>query len=68
MPEQTRNVVAFEDLAEDEAFVFSGAKNGAVTPSAVAIRDNFPSDSVPRNEANSLYSIMTNTLDGLLHR
>ncbi|MEI8136264.1 MAG: cell surface protein SprA, partial [Bacteroidota bacterium] len=76
--EQTRNVVAFEDLGEDSTNVYSGLaanKGGALITSASiqpAIVDSFsiPSnaglDAIPRNNANSLYAIMTNTLNGLL--
>ncbi|MBA2613886.1 MAG: cell surface protein SprA [Bacteroidetes bacterium] len=78
--EQTRNVVAFEDLGEDSAHVYSGlssTKGGALITTAVtnftpAIVDSFsiPSnvglDAIPRNNANSLYAIMTNTTNGLL--
>ncbi len=65
--EQTRNVVAFEDLAEDTAFVYKPALHGVpASYNALSIRDNFPLDSVPRNDANNLYAMMTNTLNGLL--
>ncbi|MBL7919619.1 MAG: cell surface protein SprA [Bacteroidia bacterium] len=75
--EQTRNVVAFEDLGEDSVHVWkglAGTKGGALITSTIqaAIIDTFsnPSnleyDKLPRNTANSLYSIMTNTINGLL--
>jgi cell surface protein SprA len=64
--EQTRNIVAFEDLAEDDAYVFIGTKTGINPSDPLAIKDNFPNDSIPRNEANNLYSILTNTVDGLI--
>lgn len=66
--EQTRNIVAFEDLGEDTSDVFNGlaaTKSGSlILPSSYAIADsagNFPS-----NGANNLYSLITNTVDGLL--
>ncbi|MBA3679810.1 MAG: cell surface protein SprA, partial [Bacteroidetes bacterium] len=73
--EQTRNVVAFEDLGEDSAHVFKGlaaTKSGSlITPSQYRIIDSAgisPAgiDIIPRNNANNLYAIMTNTVDGLL--
>jgi len=77
--EQTRNVVAFEDLGEDSTHVWKGlaaTKGGASITTSVpnftpAIVDSFsfpPAaiDVIPRNNANSLYAIMTNTVDGLL--
>jgi len=67
--EQTRNVVAFEDLGEDSADVFSGLsyeKLGltGISPSNYAIKDSLGVN--PSNGANSLYSIITNPIDGLL--
>ena len=66
--EQTRNVVAFEDLGEDSADVFPGLsfdKNPFnITPSNYAIKDSL--GDFPSNGANSLYAIMTNSVDGLL--
>ena len=67
--EQTRNIVAFEDLGEDVKNVWPGlaATSGGslISPSNYAIADTSP-DSIPYNNANNLYSIMTNTLDGIL--
>ncbi|MDO9000781.1 MAG: cell surface protein SprA [Bacteroidota bacterium] len=66
--EQTRNVVAFEDLGEDSAHVFKGlsaySSGSVIIPSNYAITDGL--DVNPSNDANNLYSIMTNTVDGLL--
>ncbi len=66
--EQTRNIVAFEDLGEDSLHVYSGlaAKSsvGIITPASYAIYDS--AGVLPSNGANSLYSIITNTVDGIL--
>ncbi len=62
--EQTRNVVAFQDLGEDTAYVYNGLKKNIV-PSTLAISDNRP-DSLPRNIANNLYTLMTDSVSGLL--
>ncbi len=66
--EQTRNVVAFEDLGEDSADVFTGLnayKDGVfITPSSYQVRDSAGVN--PHNGANNLYSIITNSVDGLL--
>ncbi|MGE0567170.1 MAG: cell surface protein SprA, partial [Bacteroidia bacterium] len=66
--EQTRNIVAFEDLGEDSADVFSNlaaTKNGSlIIPSSFAIIDS--SGVNPYNGANNLYSIITNSVNGLL--
>ncbi len=66
--EQTRNVVAFEDLGEDEVDVFPGLSAGfqgsLITPIQYAIVDS--AGDFPHNGANSLYSIITNSIDGLL--
>ncbi len=66
--EQTRNVVAFEDLGEDSANVFTGLsayKSGSlIVPFGLAITDS--ADIIPKNGANNLYSIMTNTVNGIL--
>ncbi|MDI1355241.1 MAG: cell surface protein SprA [bacterium] len=64
--EQTRNVVAFEDLGEDTAAVWPGLKNPAnFSNSAYAIMDQ-RGDSIPDNNSNSLYAIMTNSVNGLI--
>ncbi len=66
--EQTRNIVAFEDLGEDSADVFPGlcaTKNGAaISPFNYAIQDSLGIN--PSNGANNLYSLITNTINGLL--
>lgn len=65
--EQTRNVVAFEDLGEDKKDVYLGLRADTllgVSPSNYAIAD--APDVFPHNDANSLYSIITNSVDGLL--
>lgn len=66
--EQTRNVVAFEDLGEDSAHVYKGlsatSSGSLITPFGYAITDSAGVN--PKNGANSLYSIMTNTINGLL--
>ncbi len=64
--EQTRNVVAFQDLGENIRTVQKETKDLlAITPSSLAIADN-DVDSVPFNDANTLYGIMTATNGGLL--
>lgn len=67
--EQTRNVVAFEDLGEDKRDVFAGLRadslGASITPNIYAITDG--PDVVPNNDANSLYALMTNTINGLLN-
>jgi len=66
--EQTRNVVAFEDLGEDSADVFPGlasTKAGSlILPSSYGIYDSL--GVIPSNGSNNLYSIITNPIDGLL--
>lgn len=66
--EQTRNIVAFEDLGEDSAHVYKGLSAyksaGLITPPKYAIVDS--AGVIPHNGANNLYSIITNTLDGIL--
>lgn len=66
--EQTRNVVAFEDLGEDSAHVYKGlsaySSGSVIIPIGLAITDS--ADVIPKNGANSLYSIMTNTVNGIL--
>jgi cell surface protein SprA len=65
--EQTRNVVAFEDLGEDSAHIWKGLSaisNGSlISPSNFAIS---ASGVLPQNNTNNLYSIMTNTVNGIL--
>ena len=80
--EQTRNVVAFEDLGEDSAHVSpymsyyklgAGITNGPLATSGqtFSIIDSSsipasPLDIIPRNGANNLYSNLTNTVNGVL--
>ena len=63
--DQNRNVVAFEDLGEDTANVFSSMKN----PSCISNPNYLITDSagiIPHNGANSLYYIMANPTTGIL--
>jgi cell surface protein SprA len=66
--EQTRNVVAFEDLGEDKYDVYPGLRLdtllGTSITSGYAISDSAGVN--PSNGANSLYGIMTNPSSGLL--
>jgi cell surface protein SprA len=62
--EQTRNIVAFEDLGEGGSGIWEPLKTKVSDPN-YAITDNYP-DSLPRNDANKLYSIITNTISGIL--
>ena len=62
--EQTRNIVAFEDLGEDTSFVWPGLKRG-LSDGAYVVSDARP-DSLPSNASNSLYQILTNPTNGLL--
>lgn len=64
--EQTRNVVAFEDLAEDTAHVVNEFKDpSAISDQQYALIDN-ASSNIPSNDANSLYAALTNTVNGLI--
>jgi cell surface protein SprA len=69
--EQTRKIAAFEDLGEDSVHVWpglAGRKGGSLITSQLgnlAIMDN-PFSNIPSNEANNLYALMTNTLNGLI--
>lgn len=63
--EQTRNIVAFEDLGEDSANVWPGLQvNGGVSPINYAIKDS--AGTHPHNGANSLYYLMANPGTGIL--
>jgi cell surface protein SprA len=64
--EQTRNVVAFEDLGEDTSHVWPGllASSGGIANPAYAIHDSAGIN--PHNGANSLYYIMANPTNGIL--
>ncbi len=64
--EQNRNVVAFEDLGEDSAYVYKDMKisSGCIANTSYAIVDS--ADVLPRNGANNLYSILTNSVNGIL--
>lgn len=65
--EQTRNVAAFEDLGEDVVDILDPLKDqNAIVPSSYALVDLDPTSDIPKNSANNLYHIMTNTQDGLL--
>lgn len=61
--EQTRKIAAFEDLGEDSVNVWPGLRQPAFTAS-VSIKDS--ADVYPKNGANSLYHILTNTVSGLI--
>ncbi len=65
--EQTRKIAAFEDLGEDSAHVWPGLSSyisgSAITP-GFAIVDS--ADVIPKNGANNLYSILTNTVSGII--
>jgi cell surface protein SprA len=66
--EQTRNVVAFEDLGEDIVDV-SPTMTGSITPVGgltLKIEDGSKADAIPSNTANTLYQIMTNSSTGVL--
>lgn len=68
--EQTRNVVAFEDLGEDSTNVWPDFKATAFTPntclsnSAYAVYDS--TGIIPHNGANSLYYVMSDPTVGIL--
>jgi cell surface protein SprA len=64
--EQTRNIVAFEDLGEDSAHVWPGLKFGTalLSNNNYAIKDS--AGVFPRNGANNLYDLMVNPTYGLL--
>lgn len=65
--EQTRNILAFEDLGEDIRDVYTGTKAlDLIADDKYAITDGVLNDSIPSNNANTLYSIMTNSVDGVL--
>ena len=66
--EQTRNIVAFEDLGEGDSLdIYAGVRAG-ITPAQYRIEDTNPLDSVPHNDANTLYAIMTNSNTGILQQ
>ncbi|MGZ3920040.1 MAG: T9SS outer membrane translocon Sov/SprA, partial [Bacteroidia bacterium] len=59
--EQTRNVVAFEDLGEDISHVWPGlTAAGGFTDPVYSIQDS--AGVFPHNGANSLYALMANTV------
>ncbi len=68
--EQTRNIIAFEDLGEDSTHVHPNLKatpfatNPCLSNQAYAVYDS--AGFIPHNGANSLYSIISNTLNGIL--
>ncbi len=64
--EQTRNIVAFEDLGEDSLHVqpFFKPSSGCLSNNNYAVNDS--AGVIPHNGANSLYSIVSNTTTGLL--
>lgn len=68
--EQTRNVIAFEDLGEDSLHIHpnfvatSAYPNPCLSNQAYAVFDS--AGVIPHNGANSLYSIMSNTNTGIL--
>ena len=64
--EQTRNIVAFQDLGEDGSKIWPSFlnTNNQVSPAQYAIVDS--AGTQPHNGANSLYHIMTNSSTGLI--
>lgn len=68
--EQTRNVVAFEDLGEDVADVWPGLTPsntlGTISPGTYAIADGNALENFPSNAANTLYRTMADSASGLL--
>jgi cell surface protein SprA len=62
--EQIRGVVAFEDLGEDSVNVYPGMQvsGGCLSNNAYAIKDLEPTEVIPHNNANNLYSLVTGTL------
>jgi cell surface protein SprA len=62
--EQTRNIVAFEDLGEDSAAI-GPEMNDITIPSKYRV---VPTSAIlyPGNDRNTLYNILTNSTDGLL--
>lgn len=56
--EQTRNVVAFEDLGEDSADVEPSMTNNITGGYAIT---NLTNDGIPSNYQNNLYTILTST-------
>jgi cell surface protein SprA len=64
--DQTRNIIAFEDLGEDSSNVHPNflPSSGCVSNPFYQIHDS--ADIIPHNGANSLYSIISNTTTGLL--
>ncbi|MBK9282913.1 MAG: cell surface protein SprA [Sphingobacteriaceae bacterium] len=71
--EQTRNVIAFQDLAEDGGNVWPSLLNTSnlVSPIQYAIVDSAGpnpalTDKIPHNGANNLYHIMTNSTNGMI--
>lgn len=71
--EQTRNIVAFEDLGEgdfgtgdlknmDSVYVHPYMTSG-IEPAEYTITDNDPTSDIPYNNANSLYKILVGTGD-----
>jgi cell surface protein SprA len=63
--EQSRNVVAFEDLGEDIANVYPGLTSATEVQPGFEIQDNTSSE-IPSNDANNLYALMTNSVNGLI--
>lgn len=62
--EQTRNIVAFEDLGEDSVFMLPSL-TAANVPSPYRIGNN-KKDSIPGNDLNTLYKILTDSGTGLI--
>jgi cell surface protein SprA len=62
--EQTRNIVAFEDLGENAGDI--SPNMAAVVPSNFAITDSVPGLQVPHNHSNNLYAVMTNSVTGMI--
>lgn len=64
--EQTRNIVAFEDLGEDTSNILPELKTpGNVVSDTFRIR-NLANDKIPRNDLNNLYALLTDPVKGLI--
>lgn len=62
--EQTRNVVAFEDLGEDRQDIYRGLRDSLnIFPQDYVLR-NLVNDGIPSNNTNNLYSILTEGVGG----
>lgn len=68
--EQTRYIVGFEDLGEDSAHVYPSFRTWAANTNTCLSNQNYAiydsAGVIPHNGANSLYSILTNTVNGIM--